>query len=273
MAWLAEVPEALTWAPPAGPSSKQIFSEGHSDNFGPHLLAYGQTPNQPTAPMHPPNQNGAQRFSQVLADCSVNRRSQTGPDHGPPLDVFMRDCYCSRFLEMAKEVPRSSAMPRPDYGTINQGNSERHWLGQVEQVTRRLTIPLWQNWDRGQSLPLIASAEPVFGPSQSRETAARTELPSSRTPFGVNTAGLTLDRHGGASGPEFSTNLKMHGLDQLSQVEEGSGTDTDALQGLFTTAADNLGWISAGPECFRSLENSPGNKGRAHLLRRGQSFS
>lgn len=268
MAGLAEVPEALTWAPPAGPSSKQIFSEGHSDNFGPHLLAYAQTPNEPMAPMYPPNQNATQRFSQVLADCSMNRRNQTGPDHGPPMDVFMRDCYCSRFLEMAKEVPRSSAPPRPDCGTTNQGNSEQHWLVQVDQVARRLTIPLWQNWDRGQKLPLLASADPVFDPSQSRQTAARTELPSSRAPFGVNTAGLTLDRDGGTSGPESCTNLKMHGLDQ---VEESSRTDTGVLQGHFTTAADNLGWISAGQECSRSLENFPGNKG-GHTSHPGHTF-
>lgn len=268
MAGLAEVPEALTWAPPAGPSSKQIFSEGHSDHFGPHLLAYAQTTNEPTAPMYPPNQIGTRRFGQVLADCSMNRRSQTGLDHGPPMDVFMCNCYCSRFLEMAKEVPRSSATPRPDCGTINQGNSERHWL---EQVARRLTIPLWQNWDRGQTLPLIAPAEPVFGPSQSREAAARTELPSSCAPFGVNTAGLTLDRDGGASGPESSTNLKMHGLDQLSRVDESSRTDTGVLQGHFTTAADNLGWISVGQEYFRILENSPGNKG-GHTSHSGHTF-
>lgn len=265
MAGLAEVPEALTWAPPAGPSSKQIFSEGHSDNFGPHLFAYAQTSNEPTAPMYPPNQNCTQRFSQVLADCSMNRHSQTGQDRGPPMD-FMRDCYCSRFLERPKEVPRRSATPRPDCGTINQGNSERHWLEQVEQVARILTIPLWQNWDRGQNLPPVAFAEPVFGPSQSRKTAARTHLPSSRALFGVNT-GLTLDRDGGASGPESSANLKMHGLGQLSQVEES----TNVLQGHFTTAADNPGWISAGQECSRSLENSPGNKG-GHTSHSGHTF-
>lgn len=269
MAGLAEVLEALTQAPPAGPSSKQIISEGHSNNFGPHLLVYSQSSNEPTAPMDPLNQNCTQRLSQVLADCSINR---TRLEDDPAMDVLMRDCYCSRFHENTKELPRTLATPRPDCGTIKEGNSERHWLEQVEQVARRLTIPLWQNWDSGHKLPLplIASVEPVFATSQSRATAAGTELTSARTPFGVSTAGLTLDEDGGTSGPEPYPSLKMHGLDHLSQVEE-SRTDTDVLERHFKTATENLGWVSAGLESFGSLENFPGNKGR-HTSHSGHSL-
>lgn len=216
--------------------------------------------------MDPPNRNRPQRLSQVLAACSINRCSQTRLEHDPPMDGIVPDFYHSRFHEKTKELPRSSATPHPDCGGKNEGNSERRWLEQVGQVATRLAIPLWQSWDRGQKLPpvpLIASVEPVFGTDyRNRVTVTQTELSSTCTPSGMNTEGFTLDQDGVAKGS--STNLKMHGLDHTSQVEE-SGTDTDVLDRQFNMATDHLGWISAGLESFGCVAESPGNKrGRLH---------
>lgn len=209
--------------------------------------------------MDPPNQNLNQRLG------------QTRLEHNPPMDGFVFDCYYSRFYEKTKELPRSLAVPRPDCGGINEGNSEWRWLEQVERVARRLTIPVWQSWGRGQKL--IASVEPVYATSQSGATATETELTSACTPFGVNTEGFTLDQDGVAKGPESSTKLKTHGLDHISQVEK-SGTDTDELVKHFNMVTDNLGWISAGLERFGSFEDSPGNKRAvAHMAHSRHSFA
>lgn len=207
------------------------------------------------------NPNCTQRLSQVLADCSLNRHSQTTLEPDPPMNGFVRDCYCSRSYEKTKALPRSWAMPRPDCGGIIEGNSEQRWLEQVELVARRLTIPQWQSWGRGQKLPLrlVAAVEPVFSTSQGSATATGTELTSACVPFGVNTEGFTLNQDGATKGPQSSTHLTMHGLDHISQVGE-SRTDTDVLERHFNMATDNLGWMSAGLEGFGSLEESRGNK-------------
>lgn len=190
--------------------------------------------------MNQPKPNCAQRLSQVLADRSINRCSQTRLEQDPLMDGFMRDWRCH---EKTKECPRSSAAPRPDCGGINEGNSEQRWSEQVGQVARRLSIPLWQSWDRGQKLPLplTASAEPVFVTSQNRAMATQTGFPSTCT-----------------KGPESSANLRMIGLDHI-------GTDTDVLEAHFNMATHSLGWMSAGLESFGRVEDSSGNKrGRLH---------
>lgn len=264
MAGLAEVLDRLCASPlqRPKPSSKQIISEAYGNNFGLQRPVHGlSSRHEAMALMDQPNQNRAQRLSQVWADCSINQRSLTRAEHEPPTDGFMRDCYCSRCPEETKEQPRGWPTPRPDWGGTTEGNSERRWLEQVEQVARRLTIPLRQNWDRGQKLPLplIASVEPVLAMSQSRAMATVAELTPACTPFGVNIEGVTLVKDGVTKGAQSSGNLMLHGLDHISQVEE-SRKDTDVLQGHCNMATDNLGWISAGLESFGSLEDSPGNK-------------
>lgn len=187
------------------------------------------------------NPNGTQSLSQVLADCSIKRRSPTRLEHDPPMEGFVHDCHCSRCCEKTKVLPRSWATPRPDCGGISEGNSEQHWLEQVGPVARRLE-PWWQSWGRGKKPP--AAVEPVFPASQSR------------APFGVNNEGFTLDQDGAAKGPQFSAHLTMHGLDPIPQVGE-SRADPDVLERPFSMATDNLGWMGAGLESFGEFR---GNK-------------
>lgn len=183
-------------------------------------------------------------------------------EHDPaPMDSFRHDCCYSWFHDKTKELPRSSAPPRTDCGGLNEGN--------LEQVAGRLTVPLWQNWDRGHKLllPLIAPVEPVGTTSQSRATAtdtvwsddAETELAFALAPFGVNIEGFPPDQGGVAKGPESSENPKMLGLDRVLHCEQG-GPDTEVLETHFSMMPDDLGWMSSGLGSFGSAEGLQGKK-------------
>lgn len=183
------------------------------------------------------------------------------------MDGFACDCYCGHFHENTTELPRSLATPPTDC----EGNSEWSWLERVEEVARRPTVPVWPGWDRGQKPPLppTAPVQPAFPTSQSRATAAETQLRYASAPFAAKTKGFSLDQDGNAKRPEKTTNQKMQGLDPNPQVEE-SGTDADVPGRPFHMAADNLSWISAGLEGFGNVEESPGNDRRQ--LHSGRCF-
>lgn len=179
------------------------------------------------------------------------------------MDSSMHDCCYSWFHDKTKELPRSlAAPPHTDCGGLNEGN--------LEQVAGRLTIPLWQNWDRRHKLllPLMAPVEPVGTTSQSRAMAtdtawsidAETELASALGPFGINIEGFPPDQGGVAKGPASSANPKMPGLDRVSQGEEG-GPDTELLETHFSMTPDDLGWMSSGLGHFGSAGGLPGKKG------------
>ncbi|XP_011602128.2 MHC class II transactivator isoform X1 [Takifugu rubripes] len=212
--------------------------------------------------MEPLSQNCTWPLCKVCPDCAINRCSQIRVEHAPAaMDSSRHDCCYSWFHDKTKELPRSLAPSRTDCGGLNEGN--------LEHVAGRLTIPLWQNWDRGHKLllPLIAPVEPVGTTSQSRAAAtdtvwsvdAETELAFALAPFGVNMEGFPPDQGGIAKGPESSENPKMPGLGRVLHGEEG-GPDTEVLETHFSMTPDNLGWMSSGLGSFGSAEGSPGAK-------------
>lgn len=231
---------------------EQIISEAYSNSFGLHRTVDGQSSRQPPALMDLPSQDHTPHLCKVSPDCAINWCSLTRVEHDPPLmDGFGHDRYCGRLHDKRKDLPRSLSSPHTDCGGLSEGNLEQQWL---EQVARRLSIPLWQNWDTGRKLllPLIAPVEPVCGTSQ-------TELVFARTPLGVTPEGFPLDQDGVAKGPEFSENPNMAGLGQISHVGEG-GQDTAVLERHFNTTP---GWMSSGLGSFGS-EGSAG-KNTCHL--------
>lgn len=58
----------------------------------------------------------------------------------------------AELLRIAKSVQK----PTRDSETIKEGNleDEKEWLQQVEEAARRIAVPLWQHWDRGQRMLL-----------------------------------------------------------------------------------------------------------------------
>ena len=133
------------------PPSKQINSNGYSNKYGLHRLVNGPSSRARTALMDLPNPTCAQHLSQVLADWGINRHGQTTLEHEPPMDEFIRNHYRGGFHGKTKKLPRRSATPCPNWGVINEGNSERRWEEQVQRVARKLAIVLWQSRGRGQS--------------------------------------------------------------------------------------------------------------------------
>lgn len=262
---LGRVRAALTRAPAAkiqalleGLVREQIISESYSNSFGLQRIVDRQSSRQPPALMDLLSQDHTPCLCKVFPDCAINWCSLTRVEHDPPLmDGFGHDCYCGRLHNKRKELPRSLASPHTDRGGLSEANWEQHWL---EQVARRLTVPLWQNWDTGRKLllPLIAPLEPVCATSQ-------TELVFAPTPFGVSTEGFPLDQDSIAKGPGFSDNLNMAGLGRISHVGEGL-QDTAVLERHFNMTPGELGWMSSGLESFGSVEGSAGkNRPAAHL--------
>lgn len=136
----------------------------------------------------------------------------------------------------------------------------------MEQAGRGLTIPLWQNWDRGQKLlqPLIAPMEPGRatshgGPAGAEglwSTDAEAELWFTHAPFGVNDGGFALDQDGAAKATESSANLKTPVPDH---GEEG-GPDAVVLERHFNMSTGDPRWLSSDLPLaiLGSAESSPG---------------
>nr|XP_046271811.1 MHC class II transactivator [Scatophagus argus] len=86
------------------------------------------------------------------------------PNHWLFSTPILCDYQCNLGLEDKMKVLRSAeSMQKPvsDVENINKGNleQEKEWLEQVEEAARRIAVPLWQHWDRGQRmlLPLVSS--------------------------------------------------------------------------------------------------------------------
>ncbi|KAI3360038.1 hypothetical protein L3Q82_014372, partial [Scortum barcoo] len=64
--------------------------------------------------------------------------------------------------EMTELLRSAESMQKPvrENERVDEGNSqdEKEWLEQVEEAARRMAVPLWQHWDRGQRmlLPLVS---------------------------------------------------------------------------------------------------------------------
>lgn len=132
------------------------------------------------------------QLSQICRDCGINMFNQRGPGVSPMEEYnnmsytpitdssFLMDKHNYRLLSTQKyyhglklddkmtEMLRDTELmqkPDNDYESMNQGNSEEEkvWLEQGGEVARRIAVPLWQHWGKGQRmlLPLIPSSQKV----------------------------------------------------------------------------------------------------------------
>ncbi|XP_071768342.2 uncharacterized protein ciita isoform X2 [Centroberyx gerrardi] len=67
-------------------------------------------------------------------------------------------------------------IPRTDEGNLRE---EEKWLEEVEETARRIALPLWQHWDRGQRvlLPLVDCMTPGHTTTDNRSTDNETQYP------------------------------------------------------------------------------------------------
>lgn len=148
------------------------------------------------------------QLSQICRDCGINMSNQrelgvspmehyNNMSYTPVIDSsFLMDKHNQELLSTQKyyhglklddnmsEMLRGTELlkkPDKDYERMNQWNSdeEKEWLEQVGEVARRIAVPLWQHWGRGQSmlLPLIPSTGTGRAQSQKVITGDGAQLP------------------------------------------------------------------------------------------------
>lgn len=148
------------------------------------------------------------QLSQICRDCGTNMSNQRGQSvstmeeynnmsYTPIIDSSLwmdklnhgllstQKYYHGLTLDnnMTEMLRDTKLMQKPvnDYERMNQGNSEeeKEWLEQVGEVARRIAVPLWQHWGRGQRmlLPLIPSTANGCAQSQKVTTGNGAQCP------------------------------------------------------------------------------------------------
>ncbi|XP_078017306.1 uncharacterized protein ciita isoform X2 [Epinephelus lanceolatus] len=213
-------------------------------------------------------------------DPRLNQELRGGPVTDECFNLFStpmgRDNQCSLiFDDENTELLRSAELmqkPVSDNERVFKGNleDEKEWLEQVEEAARRIAVPLWQHWDRGQKmlLPLVpasmtaascATSEntardgkaqcPVFNMEEETElaVACRTlDLYADNfdyTEVGITDPSFTLCTDGAAKGLCFSTydSVATTGLNHLNiSGAERNASPAQACAATVTNITDRL---------------------------------
>lgn len=188
---------ALTSAPVAEIHSlleslveERIISEAYSNSLSLHGLTRGMTPERVrkesackpgSDQMYSPGSTTHRHFNQgqltqVCQESVVDEHNSAWSTSPPVMDQHhLNHRLCSTPLiceyqsslglddEITELLRSAKSMQKQvsDNERANKGNSEdeKEWLEQVEEAARRIAVPLWQHWDRGQMmlLPLVSS--------------------------------------------------------------------------------------------------------------------
>ncbi|XP_027141430.1 MHC class II transactivator isoform X4 [Larimichthys crocea] len=188
---------ALTSAPVAEIHSlleslveERIISEAYSNSLTLHGLTRGMTPERVrkesackpgSDQMYSPGSTTHRHFNQgqltqVCQESVVDEHNSAWSTSPPVMDQHhLNHRLCSTPLiceyqsslglddEITELLRSAKSMQKQvsDNERANKGNSEdeKEWLEQVEEAARRIAVPLWQHWDRGQMmlLPLVSS--------------------------------------------------------------------------------------------------------------------
>ncbi|TKS91735.1 MHC class II transactivator [Collichthys lucidus] len=165
---------------------ERIISEAYSNSLSLHGLTRGVTPERVrkepgSDQMYSPGSTTHRHFShgqvtQVCQESVVEEHNSAWSTSPPSMDQHhLNHRLCSTPLvceyqsslglddEITELLRSAKSMQKQvsDNERANKGNSEgeKEWLEQVEEAARRIAMPLWQHWDRGQMmlLPLVSS--------------------------------------------------------------------------------------------------------------------
>lgn len=128
------------------------------------------------------------------------------------------ECSLDDDEEIAELLRSAESMQKPvsDSERTCEGNSEdeREWLDQVEEAARRIAVPLWQHWDRGQKmlLPLVPSTTTSCLTSENIVTVGGAQCPilkmeeETELAIACRTLGLYIDnfREGNVTDTSFT---------------------------------------------------------------------
>lgn len=163
---------------------ERIISEADSKSLSLRRLTRGVTPERVRKPgsdqTYSPGSTTHRHFNQgqltQVCQESVDEHNSAWSTSPPVMDQhhlnhrlcstpLACDYQCSLGLddEVTELLRGAESMQKQvsDNERANKGNSEdeKEWLELVEEAARRIAVPLWQHWDRGQMmlLPLVAS--------------------------------------------------------------------------------------------------------------------
>lgn len=207
---LGHVRLALTWATPAeirallkGLVEQGIISEAYSRSLSLHGLTEGITPDwihneTPCVPGSIQDHSLANLESILLIEESW---TNVHPLDGGQVKHKQEGCWDEHYLSHIRatsslcgtqsclddEMPELLRSAEPtqkltsDSERVKEGISadEREWLEQVEEAARRIAVPLWQHWDRGQKmlLPMLPSTPTDYRTSENSATHAGEQCP------------------------------------------------------------------------------------------------
>lgn len=140
---LEEVRLVLTCRSPAqvrallqGLVGEQIISEAYCRTLGLHPPTDSSSPD--------PEPNG--RFSRVVE--SVEGSAGTPTSEHLRTEVgrcqMLQDCCC--------RLDNGALKPQSDSESVSRGSLQEEWVDRVEEVARRIAVPLWQQWERGHRM-------------------------------------------------------------------------------------------------------------------------
>ncbi|KAG7220592.1 hypothetical protein INR49_017948 [Caranx melampygus] len=166
--------------------------------------------------------------------------------------IAFDDQYSFKFNSEITELLRTAESMQKqisDSERTDGGNSEgeREWLEKVEEAARRIAVPLWQHWDRGQKmlLPLVSCITTGCATSDSHE--ARCPELNMEEEMELAVACSSLDLY----------------TDKLEFTDTGFTPDTrgatDSLKGLCLSAFDSLAMTGSNTDHFNYYGAAGGN--------------
>ncbi|KAG8007126.1 MHC class II transactivator [Nibea albiflora] len=169
---------------------ERIISEAYSKSLALRGLTRGATPervrkelargpgsDQVCSPGSTTHRRFSQRqLTQVCRESVADELNSAWSTSPPVMDQYHLDhrlcptplvcdhqCSLGHRDEITQLLRGAESMQKQvsDSERADEGNSEdeKEWLEQVEEAARRIAVPLWQHWDRGQMmlLPLVSS--------------------------------------------------------------------------------------------------------------------
>nr|XP_020453551.1 MHC class II transactivator isoform X2 [Monopterus albus] len=90
------------------------------------------------------------------------RGGQAADEHYLDDRITSRPICYDEMMELLRSAESQQELVS-DYERFDEGNSEdkKVWLEEIEEAARRIAVPLWQHWDRGQKmlLPLVTTSD------------------------------------------------------------------------------------------------------------------
>ncbi|XP_028267005.1 MHC class II transactivator isoform X2 [Parambassis ranga] len=127
---------------------EQIISEAYCRTLGLHPPIDSSSPD--------PAPDG--HFSRVVESVEGSAGTPTSERLRTEVDRYqmLQDCCC--------RLDDGAPKPQSDSESVSRGSLGEEWVDQVEEVARRIAVPLWQQWERGHRMLLSLL------PSEDRDT-------------------------------------------------------------------------------------------------------